>query len=234
VTLLVCSLLGSLALTVTTVASAGASSSIAFVQTLGTGTTTAKSNRRKRKGRKMANAPTENQVEMSRAWTGMWVVGFGDLAIAVAAVVVVFKLGATGSDITQVVAVLTSAFTAISTMTTAYFGIRSATNTAQSAVTGAGEQVRTAISGQQQQGPPTITALDPTSGQAGGGIPVYITGSGFTSDAVVKFGTTPPSSQRVVSSSLIVVTSPPGAAGSVPVTVETATGVSAPALFTYT
>jgi hypothetical protein len=76
--------------------------------------------------------PTENAVQRTRAWTGLLVVVLGDVFIAAAAGVGVFRTGST--DRSQVVAILTSAFTAIGTMTAAYFGIRAATNTAQSAV----------------------------------------------------------------------------------------------------
>jgi hypothetical protein len=58
----------------------------------------------------------------------------GDVAIAAAATYGVVRSG-TGQNATQIVAILTSAFTAIGTMTTAYFGIRAASNTAQAAVT---------------------------------------------------------------------------------------------------
>jgi hypothetical protein len=57
----------------------------------------------------------------------------GDVAIAAAAVYGVLRSGS-GQNATQIVAILTSAFTAIGTMTTAYFGIRAASNTAQAAV----------------------------------------------------------------------------------------------------
>jgi hypothetical protein len=56
--------------------------------------------------------------------------------IAVAAILAVIKLNS-GADTAQLVAILTAAFTAVSTMTTAYFGIRAVTNTAQSAVNAA-------------------------------------------------------------------------------------------------
>jgi hypothetical protein len=56
----------------------------------------------------------------------------GDAAIVVAAVWGIVKTSGSSTNSSAVVAILTSAFTAIGTMTTAYFGIRSATNTAQS------------------------------------------------------------------------------------------------------
>lgn len=78
--------------------------------------------------------PTENGVQRTRAWSGFWVVFAGDLAIAAGAGVAVWKFSRNGSDTTSLVAILTSAFTAISTMTTAYFGIKTMSNTAQSFV----------------------------------------------------------------------------------------------------
>ena len=77
--------------------------------------------------------PTDQAVQRTRAFTGLWVVVGGDVAIAAAAVYGVVK-SASGQNATQIVAILTSAFTAIGTMTTAYFGIRAASNTAQAAV----------------------------------------------------------------------------------------------------
>ncbi|GHG53944.1 hypothetical protein [Streptomyces griseocarneus] len=66
------------------------------------------------------------ELQKTRAWAGLLVVILGDAAIAIAAV-----WGVAGADGAQSAAILTSAFTAVSTMTTAYFGIRAATNTAQ-------------------------------------------------------------------------------------------------------
>ncbi len=74
--------------------------------------------------------PTANEVQRTRAWTGLWVVVIGDVAIALAAILGVVK----ASGNANTVSVLSSAFTAIGTMTTAYFGIRASSNTAESAV----------------------------------------------------------------------------------------------------
>ncbi len=72
----------------------------------------------------------DDKVQTTRAWAGLLVVLIGDLGIAVAAILV-----ATRTNLgTEAVAILTSAFTAIASITTAYFGIRAAANTAQSAV----------------------------------------------------------------------------------------------------
>ncbi|MGW0844571.1 hypothetical protein ACWD26_31435 [Streptomyces sp. NPDC002787] len=71
--------------------------------------------------------PLDTAIQRIRAWAGILVVLLGDLTIMLAAI-----WGVTGVDGSEAVAILTSAFTAISTMTTAYFGIRAATNATQS------------------------------------------------------------------------------------------------------
>jgi hypothetical protein len=58
----------------------------------------------------------------------MWVVIGGDVVIGAGAGVAIWKVTGTAN----VIAILSSAFTAVSTMTTAYFGIRTMSNTAQS------------------------------------------------------------------------------------------------------
>ena len=75
--------------------------------------------------------PSDNAVQRTRAWTGLWVVAAGDVAIAVAAIWGVVKTSGSATN-SPTIAILTSAFTAIGTMTTAYFGIKSMSNTAQS------------------------------------------------------------------------------------------------------
>jgi hypothetical protein len=82
--------------------------------------------------------PTENAVQRTRSFTGLWVVVAGDVAIASAAIYGVIRSG-TGQNATQIVAILTSAFTAVGTMTTAYFGIRAVSNTAQAATADAAQ-----------------------------------------------------------------------------------------------
>jgi hypothetical protein len=89
--------------------------------------------------------PTENAVQRTRAYTGLLVVLAGDALIAGAAIFGIWKFG---TDTSQTVAILSTAFTAIGTMTTAYFGIRAATNTAQSAVV---QQVASQQAANQQQ-----------------------------------------------------------------------------------
>jgi hypothetical protein len=78
--------------------------------------------------------PNDNSVQRTRAWSGFCVVFAGDMAIVAAAIFTVWKFSRSGGggDTTPIVAVLTSAFTAVSTMTTAYFGIKTMSNTAQS------------------------------------------------------------------------------------------------------
>jgi hypothetical protein len=77
---------------------------------------------------------SENAVQRTRAWTGLLVVAVGDVAIVVAAVFGILKVAGSTTHATSVVAILSSGFTAVGTMTTAYFGIRAASNTAQSSI----------------------------------------------------------------------------------------------------
>ena len=79
----------------------------------------------------VAKPMNEFTVDHTRAWTGLWVVIGGDVAIAVAAILAVLKISSGGADAQSMVSILSSAFTAIGTMTTAYFGIRAVSNTAQ-------------------------------------------------------------------------------------------------------
>src|SRR5690348_14971237 len=76
--------------------------------------------------------PTENTVQLARSTAGVIVVVAGDVVIALAAFIGIIKFASGGVAATSMVAILTSAFTAISTMTTAYFGIKTISNTAQS------------------------------------------------------------------------------------------------------
>ena len=87
---------------------------------------------RRRFGR--GDNPSDNVVQRTRAWTGLWVVAGSDVAIVLAAIWGVVKLSTTPASGQTIVAILTSAFTAIGTMTTAYFGIRSSANAAQAAI----------------------------------------------------------------------------------------------------
>jgi hypothetical protein len=63
-----------------------------------------------------ADNPSENVVERTRAWTGMWVVVAGDVTIVVAAVWGAIKASGSTASASIIVAILTSAFTAIGTM----------------------------------------------------------------------------------------------------------------------
>jgi len=175
-------------------------------------------------------SPSNNEVERSRTRAGAVVVVASNLAIATATALAIFKLG---KD--QVTAILTAAFTAIGTITTAYLGIRAASSTAKSAVAGVGEQVAKAIQQQQSTAQqPSVTNIDPDTGRPAGGEQVKITGSGFSSAAVVKFGSeTAPS--RFDNDTQVTAITPPGS-GQVHVTVETPGGTSATSTattFTY-
>jgi hypothetical protein len=79
-------------------------------------------------------AATDDEVQKVRAWTGLLVVAVGDVVIVVAAIVGIAHVSGSTNDTSSVVAILSSAFTAVGTMTTAYFGIRAASNTAQSSM----------------------------------------------------------------------------------------------------
>lgn len=81
-----------------------------------------------------ARQVSENSVQKTRAWTGLLVVAVGDVAIVIAAVFGIVKVAGSTTHATSVVAILSSGFTAVGTMTTAYFGIRAASNTAQSSI----------------------------------------------------------------------------------------------------
>jgi hypothetical protein len=76
--------------------------------------------------------PTENTVQLARSRAGVVVIVAGDVVIALAAFIGISKFSAGSSAGVSMVAILTTAFTAISTMTTAYFGIKTVSNTAQS------------------------------------------------------------------------------------------------------
>jgi hypothetical protein len=78
---------------------------------------------------------SEEDVDKARAWTGLFVVVGGDVAIAVAAVFALVKFaGSANANNAVIASVLSSAFAAIGTMTTAYFGIKESASTAQRSV----------------------------------------------------------------------------------------------------
>jgi hypothetical protein len=82
---------------------------------------------------------------------------------------------------------------------------------------------------------PTITAVTPATGPAGGGTAVTITGTGFTGAQAVDFGSVAASSFTVVSDTSITAVTPSSTKGPVDVTVVGASGPSATATgaFTY-
>jgi GH25 family lysozyme M1 (1,4-beta-N-acetylmuramidase) len=67
---------------------------------------------------------------------------------------------------------------------------------------------------------PTVSALTPDTGPVAGGTSVTITGTGFTSESTVDFGSVPASAVDALSTTSIVATSPPGTPGTVYVTVD--------------
>jgi hypothetical protein len=79
---------------------------------------------------------------------------------------------------------------------------------------------------------PVVTSISPVQGPASGGTTVVLTGSGFTGATAVTFGSSPATAFTVDSATQITATTPAGS-GSVPVTVTTAGGTSAPVGFFY-
>jgi hypothetical protein len=80
--------------------------------------------------------------------------------------------------------------------------------------------------------PPALTAISPNNGPTGGGTTVTITGTNLAGATTVRFGGTN-ATITADSATQITVTSPPGNAGTVSVTVTTASGTSNAELFTY-
>ena len=81
---------------------------------------------------------------------------------------------------------------------------------------------------------PTITSVQPSTGNVNGGTVVTITGTNFLAGATVKFGNVSASSVDVQSATVIVATAPPQAAGSVTITVTNSDGLAATSTgFTY-
>jgi hypothetical protein len=80
-----------------------------------------------------AQGTSDTGVEKVRAWAGLIAVVAGDLVIALAAILGITHFTSSGNSqsLPQIVAILSGAFTAISTMTTAYFGIKAISNTAK-------------------------------------------------------------------------------------------------------
>lgn len=78
-----------------------------------------------------AGSDSASGVEKVRAWAGLIAVVAGDTAIAIAAILGITHFAAGANSASQIVAILSGAFTAIGTMTTAYFGIKAISNTAK-------------------------------------------------------------------------------------------------------
>jgi hypothetical protein len=74
---------------------------------------------------------------------------------------------------------------------------------------------------------PTITKVAPNTGSVVGGTTVTITGTGFAAGATVAFGSTAATSVTFVSATQLKVVAPAHAAGTVDVSVTTASGTSA-------
>ena len=75
-------------------------------------------------------------------------------------------------------------------------------------------------------GPPTVTAVTPDAGPAGGGGTVTVTGDGFVADTAVTFGGVA-AGVTVTGPTTLVATAPVGGTGSVDVVAATAQGASA-------
>jgi len=97
----------------------------------------------------------EADVDFTRAWTGLYVVVFGDVAIAVGAIYGVIRIAATGANGALVVSILSGAFTAVGTMTTAYFGIRASSTTAEKSIAQAQPSSAQPSSAQPSSAPPS-------------------------------------------------------------------------------
>jgi hypothetical protein len=72
---------------------------------------------------------------------------------------------------------------------------------------------------------PQITSLSPSGGPIAGGTLVTITGSGFANATDVQFGGKPGTALDILNDNQLTVTSPPNTAGSVAISITSATGV---------
>ena len=84
---------------------------------------------------------------------------------------------------------------------------------------------------------PSIVSVSPSSGVMTGGMPITITGAGFTSDTTVRFGSSAATSVTVMSPTVVVATAPAGLVGRVEISVTTPGGTSSSCAadgFTYT
>lgn len=92
-----------------------------------------------------------------------------------------------------------------------------------------------AVQEAQFSAPPVVTALSPKSGPRSGGTHVIIKGGIFTQATAVLFGSTPATSFTLDSATRITAVAPPGT-GTANVSVQTASGTSAPSqhsIFSY-
>jgi hypothetical protein len=78
----------------------------------------------------------QTKVELHRASMGLYAVLASDIAIAVAAIAGVLIIRHDSASTTAVVSILSTAFTAVGTLTTAYFGIKATANTAKNTIAG--------------------------------------------------------------------------------------------------
>jgi hypothetical protein len=83
-------------------------------------------------------------------------------------------------------------------------------------------------------GLPAISGIAPGRAPAPGGLPITISGTGFTDASEVHFGDFGAQAFSIVSDQEIRVIAPPAFPGTVQLTVTTPSGPSAPALFTFT
>jgi hypothetical protein len=86
-------------------------------------------------GKAGRTAGSSDAVEITRARMGLAAVAVSDVVIVAAAIVGVVLVHNGSSSSTSVVSILSSAFTAVGTLTTAYLGIKASANTAKNAMT---------------------------------------------------------------------------------------------------
>ncbi|MEU9286008.1 hypothetical protein AB0D57_15110 [Streptomyces sp. NPDC048275] len=102
----------------------------------------------------------ELDLERYRARYGLQAVLLSNLAIAVVAIVGVWRLD---GDKAVIVGVLTSAFTAVSSMTTAYLGIKAVSNTAKAMSQGDSSRREPTTPSQQPQTPAAAPVTTPVT-----------------------------------------------------------------------
>jgi hypothetical protein len=77
---------------------------------------------------------TPAEVLIKQAQTGLFAVMAGDFVIVGAAIFALWRVTTGKASADAIVSIVTSAFTAVGTLTTAYFGIKATANTAQNVV----------------------------------------------------------------------------------------------------